>query len=327
MEQYLGSGLVLAGAFFLAVYNSWKGKVLKSEAVKDDAMLLINMLVSGAIMVGAGMLFAIPNKSATVPSWLQSLSALAPLWIIALVATGILNLGIQPLNNAALRREDTSLVTPLSSATPVLLILMSYYLLDQWPSLTGRIAIALVALGAYVLYLKGKPVALPVAVAKVVPTWYHPTVGYYFGPWLRIFSSRGAQFALLSAYLGSISINFDALIAMELNPALGAGLAMLFVGTVTLLYMAVKNKLKIIFSGSFPWAVLLGIAGVYALANILMASGYLYVLAPYVGALKRTQIFWTVMIATLYLGEAYARDRILGSLIITAGVVMMTLWP
>lgn len=324
----LGATLVVIGAFFLAIYNSWKGKLLKSDRATEDQVLLINMLGSGVLLLAVGIILPIyGNKIAEYPAWLLMLAGSMPIWVVALVATGILNIGIQFFNNAALKREDTSLVTPLSSATPVLLILMSYLILGQWPSVVGRWGMSAVAVGAYLLYLKGKPVDLPVSIAAFVPENRHAVVGYYLGPWIRIFQSRGAQLALLSAYLGSISINFDAVIVLELNPAAGPGAVALFVGAATFAYMAATAKLRSILSDTIPWKELLTIVVVYALSVTLMSSGYLFMLAPYAGALKRTQILFTVLIATLWLGEAYARDRIIGASIITAGVVLITLWP
>lgn len=136
LNVVFGMALVVSGAFLLAIYNSWKGKILKSGAAKENQVLLINMLGSGAIMLAVGMLLpTYQTKIAEYPPWLLTLAGSWPIWVVALMATGILNIGIQSFNNAALKREDTSLVTPLSSATPVLLIVMSYLILGQWPEL------------------------------------------------------------------------------------------------------------------------------------------------------------------------------------------------
>lgn len=124
MDQYLGSALVMAGAFLAAIYNSWKGKLLKKDAdgnqtVSGDVMMLVNMLGSGALMIAIGQFLPTANPAFfKTPGWLLALSASLPIWAIALIATGVLNIGIQSLNNAALTIEKTSLINPLASATP-----------------------------------------------------------------------------------------------------------------------------------------------------------------------------------------------------------------
>lgn len=327
-ESLMATTLVCLGAFLLAVYNSWKGKLLKRKEnpVREDHLLLTNMLGSGIIMILVGSL--LPNGYqgvSNLPAYMAKVSSIVPLWFFAFVITGPLNIAIQHANNVALKKEDTSLVTPLASATPVLLLIMSWYILNQWPTDIERFGLVLIAIGAYVLYLKGKEIKLPGLIAKIVPEPYHKFVSHYFGPWIRVAQSRGAQIALLSAYLGSISINFDALIALELNPILGPGLTITFVGLVTLGYMAFTGRMESLKADHVPWKDLFYVAVVYAIANSLMTAGYLYQLASLAGSLKRTQIFWTVLIATLYLNEPYARDRIIGSIIITIGTILITL--
>ena len=330
IQVLIGTAFVLSGAFLLAVYNSWKGIYLKkdkdgNQRVSSDLMLLVNMLGSGALMVLAGGF--IPTLSPEffkIPPWLESLNAIAPIWLIAFLVTGFLNIGIQSFNNTALSLEKTSLVTPLASATPISLLFLSWYILGQWPNIYGYVGIITISLGAYILYLKGEKMEMPKILGMVVPQKLHESVLYYGGPWIRIFSSRGARFALYSAFLGAISINFDALLTRELNPARGPGITMLFVGLATFLYMAYCGTLGKLKSKETPWLAILSIVVVYALSNILMATGYLFQLTPYAGSLKRTQIFWTVIIATMFLGEGFAKSRIIGAVVINLGTILIS---
>jgi len=166
---------------------------------------------------------------------------------------------------------------------------------------------------------------MPPVLAKIIPESWYENVIYYGGPWLRIFYNRGARFALTGAFLGAISINFDALITRELNLATGPGFVMLFVGIATFIFMAFNGGFGRLRSGSLPWGVISCIIFIYAISNILMASGYLLQLTPYAGSLKRTQILWTVIIATMYLGEGFAKTRIIGAAIITAGAILVSI--
>mgnify|MGYP001559798931 CR=1 FL=1 len=89
--------------------------------------------------------------------------------------------------------------------------------------------------------------------------------------------------------------------------------------------MSKTGELASLKNRNVPWKELIIIALIYALAVGVMTSGYLFQLTAFAGSLKRTQIFWTALIATLVFNEAYASNRLIGASIITIGTILIAL--
>lgn len=138
---------------------------------------------------------------------------------------------------------------------------------------------------------------------------------------LRIFTSRGARLALLAAYLGSIALNFDKLATLASSPMVYTGSAYFAVAVVTSLTMSPEGGWRATRWPAFGAMVVLGF--LLGLLAVLMNAGYLYGIVPYVGALKRTMILWVVIFAVLFLKEKYGGVRLIGSVVIVAGITLM----
>ena len=190
---------VLGGALFHAGSNIASKKFLNKGL---HVHLVTVVTVAGAALVGftgSIIFYGLPTIQ-------------RGFWIPFVIAA-VLNVFIQYLHVKALSMEDASVIIPLSSATPMFLILMSWVILRESPSTWGRMGIGLLSLGAYILYLDGREVELPQMLRRLPKTW-QPKLAYWGGPWLRLFSSKGARLALFTAYLASIAISFDKLVVV-----------------------------------------------------------------------------------------------------------------
>lgn len=198
---------------------------------------------------------------------------------------------------------------------------MSWLILREWPTFWGRVGIACIALGSYILYLKGSDVALPVPLARILPHAWRAPVLFYGAPWLRIFSSKGARLALLTAYLGAVCVNFDKLATLRASPMIYTGGAFLVVSSFVYIWSRVSGRWQTIEKRHMTPLLVVGI--ITGLCAILMNAGYLYGIVPYVGALKRTQIFWTVLFSGMFLGEKNTALRMTGATIIFLGTALI----
>ncbi len=307
---------VLSGAFLWAVFNIVNSYFLRDKKVPEDVMTIASSLGILASCVVAELIYDLTR---------EELPTITGEFWFNFAIFALLNVLLIPLNVRAYKLEDASIVASLSSSMPMFVIFMSWILLQEWPTFYGRVAIGCIALGAYVLRLKGAEVQLPSVVAKVLPCRWHGNAVFLFGPWLRLFSSKGARLALLVAYLGAVAINFEKLAILASTPMIAnAGCYLVVVGFI---YAWSKNKkesdnwvnldksqFRIIFFLSFV---------VMGLSEILMGIGFYYGIVPYVGALKRTQILWTVILAGIILKEKNAFTRIIGALIIFIGTVLI----
>lgn len=308
-DELMLYAFVMGGALFHASANI-ATKKLVVEGVHEDFVTVGKM--AGAAIVGFAGSFVF-----------FGLPAIQSGFWLPFAAGAILNVFIQYLNVISLKHEDASIVVPLSSTMPVFAIAMSYAILGEWPTFWGRIGIGLIALGAYILYLGGKPVELPGLLKDVIPEPWQTHVARYGAPWLRLGASRGAQLALLTAYLGAVSVNADKLVVLYSNPPFRTGSTFGVVAGVVLAHSWKKGVWEKIPKSQTAWLSVLAVGATIGITDALYSVGYWYGIVPYVGALKRTQILWVVLLAVFLLKEGYAGQRLVGSTILFVGATLL----
>ena len=302
---------VCGGAFLWGFANVIKSKLLRGLDVHEDVMV-VGMSLGIVLFCLAFQVFWHGFTWPVIES---------NFWLAFLV-TAILNIGIQYWSIRALKIEDASIVVPLAATMPAWVILMSWILLGEWPTLYGRIGITLVAVGAYILNLKGSNVRLPKLLGRAIPDRWHSTIVFYFAPWLRLASSKGARLALITAYLGAIAINFDKISTLASNPMIFEAGAFAFVGLFVYFWSKQSGRWDKLDKSHFR-SVVFGIGLTMGMSSILMATGFFYGIVPYVGTLKRTQIFWTVILAGVILGEKHIAVKTAGAFIIFVGSLLL----
>lgn len=300
--------LVGTGAFLWGITNILKKYYLRDHDVSVDVVVVGTTLgVSVFAFLAQFVWLGVPKIS-------------AGFWGVFAV-TAFLNIGIQYWEVKALKLEDVSIVAALQGMTPMFVIMTSWILLKEFPTPYGLVGIGFIVLGTYILNLKGSDVKLPAKLQQVLPHWLHQRIGLYGLPWLRLFSSRGARLAFFTAFLGSISLNFDKLAVLNSNPMILTGSVFLTVASFVYLNSKISGRWKQLNKSCF-W-LLFGVGLLLGLAAVLMNSGFLYGIVPYVGALKRMQIIWTALLASIFLGEKYSGFRLGAAAIILIGIFLI----
>lgn len=286
--------LVCGGAFLAAITQILRKYFLRDRNVDVEVAVV-------AAMLGAG-IFSFVAQFA----WI-GVPQVSPGFWWPFIATAVINIGIQFWATKALKLEDASIVASLQGITPIFVILTSWLMLSELPTLYGAFGIVLVVVGVYILNLRGREVRRR----------------HIAGPWLRLFYSKGARLALLTAFLGSVALNFDKTAVILSNPMMLTGAKFLLVAVSIYGVSVMTGRWKTISKSCF-WP-LFGIGAALGLANVLMNAGFFHGIVPYVGTLKRTQILWTTLFAGLFLKEQYTFLRLGGAAIIVLGVVLIAL--
>lgn len=305
---------------------SWQGYalILIGALVAASHQVILRKLLRGAAL-DATVVTAVRAAGASVSSlviglaWAGSLDIKAAFWM-PFAATALLNIGIMYGQVRSLQLADASLVGPISSTMPLFVIFVSFFLLGEWPTFWGRVGIILIALGSYVLNLQAPKAELPERIARLVHGHWRAQVQYYLNPWLNLFSNRGVQIALGTAYLGAFAVNFDKLATIATNPFLFTGLVFAVVSVATALPKQSRSAWAI---GLPAMRTILIVGILQGFAASLMNAGFYYGIVPYVGSLKRTSIFWTVIFAGAFLGESHMWGRLAGALILYIGVALL----
>lgn len=299
--------LVCSGAFFWGVTN-----VLEKHYIDKQAGVEIMVI---ATMLGASffsfltqfIILGVPKISSGF--WL-------PFFISVLVV-----LGVRYWEIKALKTEDVSIVAALIGLTPVFVVITSLLLLNEFPTPIGLVGIFVATFGIYNLNLKGRDIELSAKSKTIIPQKLQKSILFFGAPFFRLFSTQGAKLGLLVAILGAIGLTLGKIIVLNSSPFMLS--ATIFLSVAVIMYAGLK--VRGVWGKTdkrFFWP-LFGVGLIVGLSNVLVDSGYLFGIVPYLTVLKRTMVIWTMVLAHVFLKERLTRQRLIGVIIIIAGIALI----
>lgn len=210
------------------------------------------------------------------------------------------------LNLEALKREDLSYTAPLNAFVPVFTLVIAVLFLGETPPSFGLLGIAIVVIGAYIISIKPERIH-----------WYDPLQ--------RLFTSAGAQLSLGVAFCYAINTVLMKALSNNGYNAFVILYVTTLVGWILLLYVPLgrRGELKGI-GRSDKLAVLGGSFSSFAgsFFHILaLANTY----ASYAASVRRLDSVISVLLGGHYFKEKNIRIKLIGSIIMTAGAVIMVL--
>lgn len=227
-----------------------------------------------------------------------------PFWI-ALLIGGVLNTIAYLIFVKALKTSDLSKIAPLTTFTPLFLLITSPFIVGEFPNHWGVIGIVFIVLGSYVLNLKQK------------------NKGYLY-PFQALLKETGSRLILIVAFLWSITSNFDKVGVQNSSPifwiiSVYACIALLmfpvmFQKSQTPLQQIKQNWKKLILIGLFN-----------AITVACQMTALTLTLVAYVIAVKRTSGLFSVLFGYLIFNEKGIRERFAGSVIMVFGVLFITM--
>jgi len=296
----------------------------------------------------AGVSFLSASLGLLCISILWGIPPLGPGLFQAVAVTVSINIVATILFYRALSSTDLSLCVPMLAFTPVFLILTSFLILGELPTIAGTAGILMVAAGAYLLNLE----------------YSGRRPGSLFAPFRRLFRDLGVQSMLLVSFLYSISVNFDKQVVENSNPVFGSVIVFFLLGSVFLI-IAIGTGGR---SGLFPgngcsgklvdttdtdyrngpqfsatirrvrrstgsslcgipsWLGCLAVGAVLVFECVSINIAYTMTIVPYVITIKRLAIFFSVLYGGLLLHERQLGGRIFGAVVMIAGAAMIALF-
>ena len=231
---------------------------------------------------------------------------ITPGFWIAILVSGTLNIATAILYLKAIKLADLSLVIPLSTFTPLFLLITSPLIVGEFPNIFGLIGILLIVFGSYILNIKEKKDGL-------------------FSPFKALVSNKGAQLMLLVAFIWSITSNFDK-IGLQNSSPIFYGIAInifITIGITPFVLFKSKKNIKQIpknLKSLIPVGIFHGLMIIFHMIAISMT------LVAYLISIKRTSAIISVLFGVIIFKEKGLKERILGVIIMIIGVLCIMLF-
>jgi drug/metabolite transporter (DMT)-like permease len=279
------------GAIFSATYYSMDKELLK----RVDRYLI----ATGTFIVAAITLISI--------SAIQGIPVIGKHFWPALLFSVILHFIAVIFYLESLTTTPISLSMPMLAFTPVFLIVTSFVMLGELPSMPGLAGILLIVFGSYTLYHNHQQKKLT-------------------DPFRYIMKHKGILYMLMVSFLFSITANIDKILVLNSDPYLGAGLRFLFASFIFLTIAIVKEErdIKPTFKKYYRHFTTIGFA--LAAINISINIAFTMAIVPYVISIKRMGILISVIFGGLFFHEKNMLRRMTAASLMVLGSILIILF-
>ncbi|PSR03780.1 MAG: hypothetical protein BRD50_05225 [Bacteroidetes bacterium SW_11_45_7] len=231
------------------------------------------------------------------PEWNQHLILLITLSTVLKAFNTVLFLN-------AIKATDLSIISPVTTATPLFITILSPFVLGEVPGFYGAIGIGLIIFGGYIINFK--------------------TLGdNLLTPFRALAHDRGMKMMIGVTFLWAITAMIDRMGLKEVSPVYWAFIP--YVGMSLLLAPALigdsRKKVQQL-RKHFGHFVLLGLLGTGAILFHLTAISLQMV--AYVISVKRLRAIFGIIWGYLFFGERNIRYRLVGAVIMILGVLLIT---
>jgi drug/metabolite transporter (DMT)-like permease len=262
--------------------------------------LVLDEYVVAACSMGFASLFLLP-----ILLW-QGLPALGKDFGLAMAIGGSLNVVAFTLYVKAIKLADLSLTVPLTTLTPLFLLVTSPLIVREFPTPADAIGVCLIVIGSYVLNLGERQKG-------------------WFAPLQAMWNHRGSRLMLVVAFIWSITSAFDKVGVLNSSPLCWATslFAYIALGITPMIVVRSRHPLQAI-RKNLKILSLIGLFNGIGVAFQMIAVN----IAPVtqVIAVKRMSSLISVFFGHFLFGEAGLRERLTGAVIMVLGVFLMTLF-
>lgn len=278
-------------ALITAFSQATSDAITKKTLQRADEYIVawLRLLSSVPYLIIALFIIEIPKTDSTF--WTALISAL-PLEVTAFI-----------LYIRALKESPLSLTIPFLAFTPVFLIFTSFLILGELPDKSGAAGVILITAGAYTLNLHMRKKGL-------------------FKPIKAIIKERGSLMMLIVSFIYSITSSIGKLAILHSSPTFFGAVYFLI---LTLAFTPVvmlksRNNLSQIIK-NYKFFGLLGFFHSIMIITHMIAMSLTQV--TYMIAVKRTSLLFSVGYGYLLFKEEKIRERLLGSILMIIGVVLI----
>lgn len=282
----------ILGAFFQATYFAFVKKLAKTT---DERAIPVGIfLIAGIVLL--------------ISSYINGFPRLGSMFFIGVLVVLVIDIIMVHIYIKALKISDISNTIPLLSFTPVFLLLTSYIILGEFPSLLGLVGILVVVIGAYILGQKTRG-------AKEKPDFLMPIK--------NLTKNKGSVYILIMALLASISFNFLKIAVQNSDPIFAPSIIILG-SFVFFSGKSIWKKVDIFknYKGKYILVILAGLC--IAILCISQNTALKMQITPYVVSVLRMSAIVSVIYGCLFFKEKTFLYRFIGSIIMVLGVMLIS---
>lgn len=281
-------------ASFIPVLKA-TAEITSKEKIDEMGLFTVSLFsrVTGVPILLVGLsVRGVPDVSAQF--WM-ALSVTVPLGVLATLSY-----------IKALEVSELSFVSPLSSLSPILLILTGFIFLGEVPSLYGLFGMIFIVIGVYVLNVSKS------------------TASNLLGPFMQIKKNDAVKYIGAMVVIYSITAPIDKVGVEASSPLLYT--AGLYLGLSIGLFVPMvrySDNWKHNCREHYKTLSVIGICN--SLASIAQMVAFTLTLVIYVISIKRMGIIFSVMYGTIIKNEGLTTARITGTMIIIVGVTLISI--
>lgn len=289
--------------------------ILNKHMLRDARPALVAWIINAASLpiLAVGTLL-LTQCSLTTFSCTFQLPRVDAIFVIALLASVVLNWAATLLSTMALDKADASLASPLLTFNPAFTLLVAGFLLREVPGVRQSLGVVVVLFGAYLLEVKEARTGL-------------------LAPLQVLLRRPGTLLAIAASALWGTTTVLEKLSIDHMTPPNGPVVALL--GTFLMVLLLTPGALRPAHQeGStahqekrrglraHPRAVVLAIV----IAGIAPLFGFTAIalgLVGYVTTLFKLSAVLTILWARVFLGEGQIRERLLGAAVMIIGGLLV----
>lgn len=285
--------IYLGFAFLTALFESLKDLTGKLGLGHFNEFFISWALVAIALPMLLPLLFFIEIPELNRPFYL------------ALIVGGSLNALSLILYMRAIRISELSVTIPMITFTPMFLLFTSPVMVGEYPSTTGVFGVLLIVFGSYMLNIKQRNEGFLV-------------------PFKALLKDPGPRLMLLVAFIWSFTSNIDKIGVQNSSPLFWSISITSFLVIVLFLPMLMySNQSSRQILKQSKYLVPLGLFNALTLVTQMIAINFVFV--AYVISIKRGSAILSVVWGYLFFNEKGLKERLIGVIIMVAGVFLITL--
>ncbi|MEW6095602.1 MAG: EamA family transporter [bacterium] len=206
----------------------------------------------------------------------------------------------------AIKISPLSLTIPFLSLTPVFLLFVSFFILEELPTVAGVIGVILVTVGGYTLNL-------------------HLTQQGILEPLKAIAREKGSVYMIIVSFIFSITATLGKLAILHSNPTFFGTVYFIILGIIFTPIAIIKSKERFVtFFKTSKSYFLIGFFFAAMLISHCLAIQLIEV--SYMISIKRSSLIFSIIYGWLIFKEENIKERLLGTLFMIAGMVLITLF-